>query len=221
MDISTLDTAVPLRPDKGFEFALYSGIGLDLASAVNLEEDIVYNDSEQEPGISVDAVSGYKMGIGINPELDFCGRFYVSSYSWGAKAGIKKLVWQEGKRYFSVMPSATYIREISDDVEEPEDEKDRNYNSYGFENQLLYTGRASKFFSYTLAMRGNYNRLQITPEAGDDGSYNVFHGGLRGNVRLSLGPFYIVPEAGYELVPIVNGRLDWMPTFCFAAGMNF
>ncbi|HOH98761.1 MAG TPA: hypothetical protein PL188_10720 [Candidatus Cloacimonadota bacterium] len=217
MDISNMDTAVPLRPDKSFDLAIYTGNGLDLSTAVNIEDDI---ETEDDPFEATYPVAGYKLNIGINPKLDLTGRWFIGNMSWGAKFGVKNLLWHEGKRYFAIQPSFTYLEGVGAEDSEWFN-NDREYMSYGLENQFLFTVQPSKNFSCTLAARGNYNRLRMTLEDEGETYYNVFHGGVRGNLRLSLGPLYIVPEAGYEIVPIVHGDLRAMPVFCFAAGLSF
>ena len=215
MDISTLDTAIPVAP-ADLQVAPYQAIGLDLSSAVYNENDA--DDKDKYAG--VDMASGIKANISLKPDLDLQVRAYTGlESSQGFKIGVKKLIRQETNNYVAFAPAIVYVRQTS------EHDKDKS-RAYGVEMQLLYTQKWGKT-SATVTMRGNYERMVYSEYSNgeyagiDNKEYDLMHGGLRVNLCWKGKHLYFIPELGIELVPVINGKLSMIPAMGYAIGVEF
>ena len=222
IDISTLDTALPVAP-ADFQLAAYQALGLNLASVFYDE------DSSDEPGASADIVSGIKANISLNPELDLQARAYFSSNSWGGKLGLKKLMYQEGRSYLALAPALNYVQEMNN-------ENNYDVQVFGAEMQILFSQKWGNQ-SGTIAIRGNYNKYledvrhyeelpDIRPdEEGhywvENKEYDIVHAGIRANVCLKYKFLYFIPEIGVEGIPVKNGVFTVLPSFGYALGIEF
>ena len=222
IDISTLDTALPVAPET-YQIAAYQALGLDLKSVVYDE------DSSDEPGASADLVNGIKTNISLNPELDLQARAYYSSNSWGGKFGLKKLIHQEGQNYLALAPALNYVQEMNN-------ENNYDVRVFGAEMQILFSQKWGNQAG-TIAIRGNYNKYledirhdEELPDIRSDKEghywvenkeYDVLHGGIRANVCFTYKHVYFIPEIGVEAIPVINGVFSVLPSFGYAIGIEF
>ena len=215
LDLSTLDTAMPVAPAK-VQVAPYQAIGLDMSSVV-YDDDSYDNDQRYA---SVDLASGFKANISLREDLDLQMRAYMGSgNSRGAKLGIKKLLMHEGNMYLAIAPAFNWVTDKPSNSEEPD------HKAYGTELQLLNTYESGGA-SITLVARGNYSRLMLDRKVYGSGSgtdfreYDIVHGGLRANVCLKAKHLYMIPEIGFELVPVIKGKLSMIPTIGWTIGVQ-
>jgi len=214
MDISTLDTAIPVAPAKA-QIAPYQAIGLDISSAVYNENSV---ESESKYA-SVDLATGIKANISLKPDLDLQLRAYTGlESSQGLRFGVKKLIYQHGNNFVAIAPAIVFVHQSGED----QPEKSR---AAGAEMQLLCTQKWGNA-SATVTMRGNYECMyRHEPYDGHsyvgEKEYDLVHGGLRINVCLRGKHFYFIPELGMELVPVINGKLSMIPAIGYAIGMEF
>ena len=213
IDISTLDTALPVAP-ADFQISPYQALGLNLASVVYDE------DSSDEYGASADLVSGIKTNISLNPELDLQARAYFGSNSWGGKLGLKKLMYQEGRNYLALAPALNYVQETNNG-------NNFDVRVFGAEMQILFSQKWGNQAG-TIAIRGNYNKYleEIQHDEGDNywieyNEYDLVHGGIRANVCLKYKHIYFIPEIGVETIPVINGVFSVLPSFGYAIGIEF
>lgn len=219
IDISTLDTAVPLAP-KQFKMGVYESVGLDISSAVFNE----YDSDDAEDQLTGYAVAGIDLALGLPEDMEVGTRFYIGPFNGGVRAYLKKQLSHEGNSRVSIIPALTYVYDAGGD-ESPDDLWNR-YNAYGAEFQVIFTHTVSKHFALSSAVRGNFNRY--TEKRRDDqtnhietvGPYNVMHGGFRTNIELQAGGLYFIPEVGVEFSPIVNGRFGILPTLGIGLGLK-
>jgi len=213
LDISSLDTALPVAPAKA-QIAPYQAIGLDLASAV-------YNDSNENDDdryASVDVASGVKANISLKPDLDLQLRGYIGTgNSRGFKVGVKKLVRTEGRHHLAIAPAFNYIEE------NPAESAEKS-RAFGAEMQVLYTQKWGRSAA-TFVLRGNYERYLVNgwdwEAAADYHEYDLVHGGLRVNLCIRSKHLYFIPELGFEIVPVINGKLSMIPALGYAIGVEF
>jgi hypothetical protein len=215
MDLSTLDTAVPVAPAK-VQVAPYQAIGLDMSS-------VVYNDEAQDDDehfASVDLATGIKANISVREDMDLQLRGYIGTgKSRGAKLGIKKLVLHKGNHYMAIAPAFNWISD------KPSDSEESDYKAFGIELQLLNTYHIGGV-SITMVARGNYSRLMLdrsiygSISGTDIREYDIVHGGLRANLCLKAKHLYIIPEIGFEFVPVINGKLSMIPTLGWTIGLE-
>lgn len=213
IDISTLDTALPVAPQE-YQIAVFQALGLDLSSVVYDE------DSSDEPGASADLVSGIKTNISLNPELDLQARAYYSSNSWGGKLGLKKLIHQEGQNYLALAPAFSYVQEMNN-------ENNYDVQVFGAEMQILFSQKWGNQAG-TIALRGNYNKYledirhdEDEPYWVENKEYDVLHAGIRANLCLKYKFLYFIPEIGVEGIPVKNGVFTVLPSFGYAIGIEF
>lgn len=221
MDISMQDTAIPLAP-KQVEFGVYNAIGLDLSSAIVIEDSDHYDsdtDTESHRAMA-DAVAGIKGAVSIAPDTDIVGKMYISSASWGQKIGIKKLISKEDNRYFALIPALTMVKGANTQNDDEDNEYKNDFSSYGLELGLIYTLEANKYFSFSLSGRLNANMYSEVYKDIDYGPYYVTHGGVLGNVRLNLGALYLMTEFGAEYIPVVNGEATVFPIISLGLGLK-
>jgi hypothetical protein len=219
LDVSTLDTAVPLAPGK-VRFGLQSTSGVDL-STFRPEEDYEGQDpgfENQEPQTQGTYTSWLSYGIDGTNEVT--GKMWLSIASGGAKVYVKHLIHQQDKMYVSVAPGATFVYSLLED-----DESEPRFSALGAELQVLATRKYSSNTSFTLAARGNFNRYQSTVVNGingeeDYGPYNLINYGVRGNLELKLGPIILMPELGVEFVPRENDVPAVLPNAGIALGLE-
>ncbi|MFA7026294.1 MAG: hypothetical protein WC176_10590 [Candidatus Cloacimonadaceae bacterium] len=213
IDISTLDTALPVAP-ADFQIAPYQALGLDLRS-------VVYDEySSDGRGASADLVSGIKTNISLNPELDLQARAYSASDSWGGRIGLKKLVYQEGRNYLALAPAFSYVQETNNG-------NNFDVRVFGAEMQILFSQKWGNQAG-TIALRGNYNKYLEEIRHDDEEhywvenkEYDVLHAGIRANLCLKYKFLYFIPEIGVEGIPVKNGVFTVLPSFGYAIGIEF
>lgn len=213
IDISTLDTALPVAP-ADFQISPYQALGLNLASVFYDE------DSSDEYGASVDLVSGIKTNISLNPELDLQARAYFGSNSWGGKLGLKKLMYQEGRSYLALAPAFSYVQEANND-------NNFDVQVFGAEMQILFSQKWGNQAG-TIALRGNYNKYledirhdEEEPYWVENKEYDILHAGIRANLCLKYKHVYFIPEIGVEGIPVKNGVFTVLPSLGYAIGIEF
>jgi hypothetical protein len=139
---------------------------------VVLEDDELY-EGEAPPGYQPESfsVSGVQAAIGFENEMEAGGRFWISPFNFGTRIFLKKLLNQDGNRYFSIQPAFTFLRSFDDDPDE-----DYIFTAMGSELQLLYTLKASSNFAFTLVGRGNVNRYSetYTDQNGEEIEYGPY-----------------------------------------------
>lgn len=214
LDISTLDTALPLAPSK-VQIVPYQALGLDLKSVIQDEDS-----DDDSARAAVDGLSGLKLNISVQPELDLQMRAYAGSQSWGAKLGVKKLVRHEGRHYLAVAPALNWVQEL-------EQNNNSKIRAMGVEMQVIYSQALGKSAA-TVVLRGNYNKYREEIEREDNGhywqesrEYDIASGGARVNVQFKYKQIFLIPEFGVEVIPVVNGRLSLLPTLAYAIGVEF
>jgi len=234
LDIACQDTAVPLHPKK-------INASLHLTNAVNISHTYYENTVEDpEPNrIPQTPLLGTKALIGISPEADLvlnlaCGSgtsrisLFDSSTtstttrweSFHLKLGVKYLLSQKGKSYVSVLPSLYLANALDSGTRWSNQDYKFKYNAKGIEGQLLITHLASKHFNATLAGRIQANHVQKILDGERYGPHFTANYGIRGNVQISAGPIYLMPEFGMELMPIVNGSSDIVPIVSLGFGVS-
>jgi len=219
LDVSSLETAIPLKPRR-VEISANQSVGIDLETVVLEDDDLI--DGEVPPGYQPTSfsVTGVQAAIGLENEMEAGGRFWLSPMNFGGRIFLKKLLNKDDNRYFAIQPAFTYLRSYDDDPEES-----YIFTAIGSELQLLYTIKASPNFAFTLVGRGNINRYEETDkdQNGEEtvyGPYTLMQGGFRGNIELRLHPFFLIPELGVDVVPIVNGDTTFVPVVGFAIGVE-
>jgi hypothetical protein len=216
MDLNTMDTAVPIYPDK-LAVSSYAGLGVDYSSPF-FRDDYQSNSEEEPEGVGTDAVGAYKVGVALQEDLDIQGKVYVASSSWGAKAGVKKLLHQEGKTYYAIMPMLTHVSEIK----ESDDEygNDDKFKSYGMEVTGLISRQISQYFTGTIAMRYNLSQYQEHSAEYDGESYLITHGGITANLRLKSRALFLGVEYGVEILPNPAIEIQLIPTIALGIGFQ-
>jgi len=217
MDLNTMDTAIPIYPDKA-SLSTYLGLGIDYSSPFFRAEEDTEDDSKN---VNVDFLQAFKLGVAVNDDLDAHGKIYQASSSWGAKAGLKKLLYHKDRSYSAIMPMLTYM---SANVEHEDDNGEKyldTYRSYGMEVTGLLTQQISKYFIGTLALR--YNLSHYT-EDNLHQSYEdilISHGGLTANLRLKVKALFLGLEYGLEVVPNKDADIRINPTMALGIGFQF
>lgn len=225
LDIAAQDTAVPIYPEK-VSGAIY------FSSAINLNDTYVdIDDPEEDDGITLAAMANYKVGFGINEKTDLIVNFGKTNghgnrnggYKYESEqyeAGIKYLLKQEGKSYWSVLPSAYLARGKYRDAD-PNNLRDDIYTATGLEGHLLYSYVHGKHFCTSLIGRGSVNRIERTRFGYDLETQATFHYGARANLRLSVWNLYQTTELGFEVIPVVNGNTQVVSNFSAGLGLKF
>jgi len=219
LDISTLDTAIPIEANH-VQIKYLNSAGLELSTTVITDSELENDPDVSEYGAGMWPVVAWNAAIGLRDQADIGARFWLSTDSRGGKLYYKKLMHQEGNTYLSLVPAINFVEGTSEDWE-----TDERYHSLGGELQLLYTYKAGEYFRFTAAIRANYNRYtESTYDSNGDlyeqGPFNIVHWGTRANVMLKLGPLMIIPELGAEMVPVVNGEIDLLPTVGLGVGLE-
>lgn len=215
MDLNTMDTAVPIYPDK-LAVSSYVGLGVDYSSPFFKDD---YNNNEEEPeGVGVDVVNSLKLGVALQEDLDIQGKVYAASTSWGAKAGVKKLLHQNGKTYYAIMPMLTHISGTQENNDESGN--DNKFKSYGMEVTGLVSRQISQYFTGTIAMRYNLSQYQESSAEYNDESFLITHGGITANLRLKLKALFLGVEYGIEVLPNQAGEINLNPTAAMGIGFQ-
>lgn len=216
LDVSTVDTAIPLYPQK-FRFQLSSSSGLSL--------DRVYLPNEDMEQIAYDnapysqAIHSFTFVLPYDPETDLGFRFWLDANSAGTRLSYKKLMFQQDKTYIALSPAVNYLRSQWSD-----NEAKVHANAFGAEFQALFTYLVSQKFNTTLAFRGNYNFLSHKKTLPNqdllDYSRNTFNFGVRGNAELKLGYISIINEFGMEAFP-TGDKIKLIPIVASGIGITF
>lgn len=211
LDISTLDTAIPLERGQ-IEVSAWESSGVEL-------DESLWNANVSELGVS--ATSGVTFSYGIADRGELSARLYTSGDKLGTKLSLKYLIGQDGKNYFALIPGGNivYYYDVEDDL-------DKRGKLYGTELQILYTHRENRNIAWTAALRGNFSRYLEEFSDSDDivaenGPYNIFHYGVRGNLELGLSSFKLLPEIGVELFPVTAGEYRLAPIFGLGLSKEF
>ncbi|HQQ68238.1 MAG TPA: hypothetical protein PLX77_05360 [Candidatus Cloacimonadota bacterium] len=162
LDTAAQDTAIPIYPKK-IDGAMYISTGMDLADTVE------HTDDEEIDGAGV---VNYKVGFGVHEKADVIfsmaqtdghGSSSYSENSYESKQfemGIKYLLKQEGKSYFSILPSLYRLRGTYWDTSHT-NLRDDEYNVTGVETQALYTYRTNNNICVTVIGRAAMNSIQM------------------------------------------------------------
>lgn len=221
MDTSSFETAVPLKP-KQMKVTAHQGFGVDLASMLETtvyEDDFTYDD-EDFP--QVEALMGASFSLGLKNDTEIGVRVWTGLVSPGAKLTFKKLMYQHNNIYFAVQPGITSMSATV----YSENKYENQFKSIGGELQLIMTHIFNDHLHFNFIARGNYNHYrEIYYKHEEDyymkGPYLLFHGGLRGNVGLYLGPLLAIPELGFELAARENESVVILPQVGVALGVRF
>jgi len=234
IDISNLDTALPLSPRK-FRVSPYYAIAPDLDTLVNEEE------YENEIGpldmsdIELWIVAGLKADLACAKSLDLQARATVAHLSYCYQVGFKKYFGQWANLHFALSPYVSWgegdFEGLDDDLE-PRVRSDR-IRSAGL--KFLLT-RKFELASITLAPAANYSVLseeKIATDANDEEYFYelctpVLHGGaiLTGSVsfnsliNIPVG-LNLIPEIGLHVIKPQNRKTTVLPVFALAMGLEF
>lgn len=214
MDITHQNTAVPL-PEGDLQVSAYWGLGLDLSTMAEFPDA----EEVEDPHLGFSPVSGLTAYFGLDPDLELQVKAYAGTNSQGIKLGCKRLVFHNGNRYVSVLPAVTAV---SNGVIVNTDEGERSYQSIGLEGSVINSWVLGRNFTSSLGTRISYNRLTRIENDHEDGPpYNIFHGGLMGNMMISLGSFIILPELGVEFAPNQKQKIEIIPSPALGLGIKF
>lgn len=234
LNIASQDTAVPVYP-KRLDASVASSMGVSITDTYYSGDD---GDTENagDDVVRSTIVFGGKAAIGVNPRLDVIASISGTDYSSSSrtdtivqseysksthyKLGAKYLIWQEGKRYFSVLPSVYTADGYHSGVKHDHTKFRNDFTARGLEAQCLYTYKPFDFFSATAVARAQYNHFSKTLEGTEYGPYSTFNYGIRGNIRLSAGGVHITPEIGVEFLPITNGSTSVNPMASLGFGVQ-
>lgn len=237
LDIASQDTAVPIYPKK-VDVSMHLSTGVSITDTYFIEEE---SDTNKDM-VRLTPIGSWKAAIGVSPKIDLLVTYADvsgkgdsadfwsnTSYSYESnqvKCGVKCLLSQNAKNYVAILPSIYVAKGNRFDYSH--DSYGNNlsilehyeFETHGLEGQLLMTSQMSKFFSATLVTRAQYNSIQKTLNGRCYPSKVTFNGGMRGNCKISAGIFYLLPEIGFEVFPIVNGETDINPIVSFGFGLK-
>lgn len=224
LDIAAQDSAVPIHPHKVASKVCFSN-GIDL-------DDAVFN-SEGQNNVGNELMSNFKIGFAVHPRADAI--FTVSSTDGHAtgsesmpytergetrqvKLGVKYLLKQKGKSYYSIHPS---LYQVNGTYTEHSDytDIDESFSVNGLEMEALYSYRGSDYICSSLIARANLHNV-TKRDGGVRQSNTAFNCGLRANLLLSWSILQLCTEVGVELVPIRNHQPDLNPTFSVGLGLK-
>ena len=220
LDVSTVDTAIPLYPQKvRFQVASSSGLSLDRIYLPN--EDMLqigyFEDDDDAPYSQL--INSFTFVLPYDPETDLGFRFWFDVNSTGTKLSYKKLMFQQDNTYIALNPALTYLRSQWKDHD-----AQFQADALGAEFQALFTYLVSQKFNTTLAFRSNYNYLNHKKTLPNqdmlDYSRNTYNFGVRGNAELKLGFLSYINELGMEAFPI-GGKIKLIPIVATGIGVSF
>lgn len=216
MDLSTLDTAVPLAK-KHVNVVLGEGTGVSVSTL------LLGDEADTEDVDLVLPTYGITASYGASDKVELGGRYYTSFYNTGAKIYLKYLIQHQDKSYISLIPAGNYVFLTEDDYDDGE--YYLKSSIYGTELQLLYTYQANRSLALTAGLRGNFSRYQERKTWNDivqseRGPYNLFHYGVRTNLDLRLGDLKLLPELGLEFFPLDDGEYKVIPLVAVGLGLE-
>ncbi|HRY84459.1 MAG TPA: hypothetical protein P5533_07475 [Candidatus Cloacimonadota bacterium] len=216
MDVSNLETAEPLRKGK-MRIGINSGIGLDLTAMMESESESLISD--EYPGA---VISGFQAQYGLTGDLDLGARVWAGGSSTGFKAYLKKTLSQseEGKS-FAITPGFSFVRsEAQYDIET--DDYNDWYSAAEGSVQVLLTKRWSKAAAGTISGRAGVAYYDGDSTADRVEVYQDFmvHSGISANIKLSMGPFYLIPELGGEFYTNPKGFSGVVPFYMLGIGFE-
>lgn len=224
LDIAAQDSAVPIHPHKVASRVYFSN-GIDL-------DDAVFN-SEGQDNVGNAVISNFKIGFAVHPKADAIFTFSsTDGHGTGSesmsyterhetqqvKLGVKYLLNQKGKSYYSILPS---LYRVSSTYTEHDDylDIDESFLVNGLEMEALYSYRGSEHICSSLIARANLHNVKKRDE-GVRESNTGFNCGLRANLLLSWSILQLCTEVGVELVPIKNHQPDLNPTISVGLGLK-
>lgn len=226
MDFSTMETAVPLSP-KMVRMSVGVANGYDVSG-------LYYEPGPEE--LEKDELHGWFMVQGglafaLNPKSDISFRAsYTDGHSKNndydykslmMKMGVKHLLRQEGIHYTSIVPAVFLIRGEYHDRDANHQPKDFHYSVKGLELQAIHTLQPKEFFAFSIIGRGDYYLIDKIINGQERGPYPAGSFGLRTNIRLSLWNTFLLPEFGFEVLPIRNGKTIVNPITGVGVGLEF
>lgn len=213
MDISTLDTAVPIYPEI-VNANFYMGSGIDYSSGFFMTEEelehVLEHDEDYGHGLSQDFINGCRVGVALNERFDLQARYYQAGKCRGGKLGIKALVYQDSLVYYSLQPSVTIIEGKAKGTIDYEP-YDNSFSAKGLELTGLVSRVHSKYTTATAALRVNVTELDETLFEEEFETKYIFHGGISGNIRWRIKMFLAGVELGAEFIP--KQASDLIPSF--------
>ncbi|PKN78960.1 MAG: hypothetical protein CVU48_06790 [Candidatus Cloacimonetes bacterium HGW-Cloacimonetes-1] len=220
MDISTQETAVPLG--KGvISCSQYLAASLDMPTTVVIEELNIPENSTPKTNL---AYTGLRVGYGINEETDLIFRAWGENFSDGMKFNVKRQFRNDGNSFYALIPGIYYSSHKFHYHDQSYQKFE--YQDYGAEMQFVYTNIMAPQCYGTLAARANidlYDQKTVDFDTNNEtyGPYFIYHFGVRANLKLSSGYYFLMPEIGAEIVPVVNGYLGVVPVYSLGFGIEF
>lgn len=218
MDLSTLDTAVPLAKNH-VNVMVGEGTGISVNTLL-FGDEAANDDLDDDLALPT---YGITASYGVSEKVEVGGRYYTSFFNTGAKIYLKYLINHKENSYISLIPAGNYVFYTDDTY----DDGDYYLKSsiYGTELQLLYTYQANQNLALTAGLRGDFSRYRERKTLNDiveseRGPYNLFHYGLRTNMELHLGGLKLLPELGLEFFPLDDGEYKVIPLVAVGLGLE-
>lgn len=216
MDVSNLETAEPLRKGK-MRIGINSGLGMDLTKMVeNESEELVVDD------LPVAAISGFQMQYGLTGDLDLGGRVWTGGSSTGFTAYLKKTLSQNGEGKSVAFAPGLSVGRSEGVYSEDGDQSSDWYTAAEASARVMLTQRWSRGAAGTVGAR-----VGLAYYDGDSGSAQeesspefLVHSGISLNLKLSMGPFYIIPEIGGEFYNNAKGYSGVVPFYMIGLGFE-
>jgi hypothetical protein len=223
MDISTLDTAKPMYPDR-VKADVYLNVAPNYSSGFFLtDEELTYvqeHDDFYSNDLSASLLSGYRLGLAINERLDIHARYYETGLCRGGKIGIKSLIHHSDNVYHAFLPTITFMVGKSNHMANGENYVNR-YSSLGGEFSYLASNEMSRYFTATASARINASIYDQNVFNKDFETKTIVHGGLCGNLRLKISPIYAIFEIGIEALTNHEMDVTLSPNSGMAIGLQF
>lgn len=223
MDMSTLDTAVPIYPEIA-NANVYMSVGVDYSSGYFMTDaeltHVQEHDISYSGGLGMEYVWGARVGVAVNERFDLQGKYYEANNSLGAKIGIKALVHQDSLVYYALQPSVTLIKGRASGTLHGEPYENK-FSAKGLELTGFISRVHGKHTIATAALRTNITQLDQDFFDKDFETKYIFHGGISGNMRWRISILFAGIEIGADLVPNHEPDLKLAPYGGLGLGIQF
>ncbi len=210
MDVSTLNTAVPLG-EGNLRLGTNAGFGASLTS-INEWNEII-DDSDDDGIVFPGAyLAGIDASYGVTSTSDVSGKIWMGIGSAGGRLAYKHVFPQtENDEYLAFMPSVA--ASYSEWVHGANGEQYQDYlGAGGVEGQVLYTKVVSEYFQATLnAQFGSYLYHEWDGQHGESLWGNISRLGAGGNLRFGVKPLFLTIEPGAQVFVSSNGGFSYLP----------
>lgn len=213
VEASVMDTAETLGTGKLSVSNTFT-MGINFPEWQNIDPEDIFD------GDTIHPIQYPELKYGLNPQVDISLRLGMHEDAQSAKVLLKKQISKQDKVSTAVVLGGGMAKIDSRFWDEDYD----NYHGFevlSAELHLLLTRQFWRLNYITVAARGSYHRFSTELKNSSWEVEDVYHAGMRLNLKHYMRPFYGMLELGFEAPLSIENTHQVFPWVGLRAGWDF